>query len=181
MRTLLLRLAGATEPVEVRLGARDATSGALGLAEIGDAEREFEAIETHPGGGFLRLGGRVVRYQATRRGDSLLLWIDGEQHSVEIVPRTARRAGAGAGGSGPGGDVTAPMPGTVLKILVSEGDAFEAHQPLVIMESMKMEMTLSSPAQGKVRKVGCTVGELVDLGATLIAVEAATSAGQADG
>lgn len=181
MRTLLLQLAGASEPVEVRLGVRDTSSCATGLAEIGDAAREFEAVETHPGGGFLRLGGRVIRFQATRRGDSLLFWMDGEQHQVEIVPRTARRAGAGAGASGPGGDVTAPMPGTVLKILVSEGDAFEAHQPLVIMESMKMEMTLSSPAPGTVRSVGCTVGELVDLGATLIAVDAATSAGDADG
>lgn len=181
MRTLLLKLSGENEPVEVRLGARDGSSGGLGLVEIGGEDREFDAIETHAGGGFLRLGGRIVPYHAARRGDALLLWIDGEQHRVEIVPRTARRAGGGAAGAGPGGDVTAPMPGTVLKILVSEGDAFEAHQPLVIMESMKMEMTLSSPAPGKVRKVGCTVGELVDLGATLISVDTAETDGGGDG
>ncbi|KAB2945072.1 MAG: acetyl-CoA carboxylase biotin carboxyl carrier protein subunit, partial [Phycisphaerae bacterium] len=47
-------------------------------------------------------------------------------------------------------EVKAPMPGTILKILVKPGDVVTAHQPLVVMESMKMEMTLSASGAGRV-------------------------------
>jgi biotin carboxyl carrier protein len=62
------------------------------------------------------------------------------------------------------------MPGTVRKINVAPGDHFEAHQPLVVMESMKMEMSLSMPHPGTVAQLSCEVGQLVDMGAVLLRV-----------
>jgi biotin carboxyl carrier protein len=51
---------------------------------------------------------------------------------------------------------------------VAQGDTFAAHDPLVVLESMKMEMTLSAPAPGQVTAVRCAPGDLVEMGATLL-------------
>ena len=63
------------------------------------------------------------------------------------------------------------MPGTILKILIDEGETFAAHEPIIIMESMKMEMSLSAPHAGRVTKIECQVDQLVDMGAVLARLE----------
>jgi acetyl/propionyl-CoA carboxylase alpha subunit len=67
--------------------------------------------------------------------------------------------------------VTAPMPGTVLKVLVAEGDQVEARQPLVVLEAMKMETPLASPYAAVVRRVHVGEGDLVAGGAVLVELE----------
>ena len=51
------------------------------------------------------------------------------------------------------GDLRAPMPGSVLVVKVAEGDAVEAGQTLVVLESMKMELSIDAPADGTVAEV----------------------------
>jgi len=70
------------------------------------------------------------------------------------------------------GTITAPMPGTVLEVTVSEGDAVAEGQVLGMMEAMKMELSLKAPYAGQVTAVGAVAGEQVALGATLFVVEA---------
>ncbi len=75
---------------------------------------------------------------------------------------------------GPGTEqstVTAPMPGTVIRLLVAAGDAVKARQPLVVLEAMKMETPLSSPYDAVVRAVNVTEGEQVAGGAVLVELE----------
>ena len=48
--------------------------------------------------------------------------------------------------------VTAPMPGTVIKVLVAAGERVSARQPLVVLEAMKMETPLVSPYDATVRR-----------------------------
>ena len=60
------------------------------------------------------------------------------------------------------------MPGKVLKVLVAEGQAVEAGQPLIIIEAMKMETTLSAESPAVVKKIRARAGEMVDHGAVLI-------------
>jgi acetyl/propionyl-CoA carboxylase alpha subunit len=67
--------------------------------------------------------------------------------------------------------VTAPMPGTVIKVLVTEGDRVQAHQPLVVLEAMKMETPLPSPYEAVVRRVHVAEGDLVAGGAPLVELE----------
>lgn len=64
--------------------------------------------------------------------------------------------------------VTAPMPGKVISMLVAPGDTVTADQPLVILEAMKMEMTLKAPRDGTVSDVGAEEGALVDDGQALV-------------
>lgn len=115
--------------------------------------------------GVVRLGARVVPFYALRIGDRVDLWLNGEFYTFHRAE--ARRSGAGVA-LPPGGEVTAPMPGLILKVLVRPGDQVEAQAPLVQMESMKMQLTLPAAAAGRVEEVRCQPGQMVDLGAVLV-------------
>ena len=67
--------------------------------------------------------------------------------------------------------VTAPMPGTVIKVLVQPGATVEARQPLVVLEAMKMETPLVSPYDATVRAVYVSEGDRVAGGAVLVELE----------
>ncbi|HWL92986.1 MAG TPA: acetyl-CoA carboxylase biotin carboxyl carrier protein subunit [Phycisphaerae bacterium] len=98
--------------------------------------------------------------------------MDGRIHSFELVDRSAQRSGAASAQGNLAGDtVIAPMPGTILKIHVAAGDDISTHAPLIVMESMKMEMTLAAPRDGRVRAVSCEAGQLVEMGKLLLTLE----------
>jgi len=59
------------------------------------------------------------------------------------------------------GRVTAPLTGTVAKVMVSAGDRVEAGQVVVVLEAMKMEIAVEAPRGGLVTRVVCAVGDLV--------------------
>jgi acetyl/propionyl-CoA carboxylase alpha subunit len=67
--------------------------------------------------------------------------------------------------------VTAPMPGTVIKVLVAPGDQVQARQPLLVLEAMKMEMPVTAPHDGAVRNVHVAEGDRVAGGAVLVELE----------
>lgn len=71
------------------------------------------------------------------------------------------------------GHLTAPMPGSVVSVLVNAGDKVSKGQPLIIMEAMKMEHTIVAPFDGKVEAVYFAAKEQVKEGAELVALEAA--------
>ena len=67
--------------------------------------------------------------------------------------------------------VTAPMPGTVIRVLVAEGDEVAARQPLIVLEAMKMETPLTSPYEAVVKHVHVREGDRVAGGAVLVELE----------
>jgi acetyl/propionyl-CoA carboxylase alpha subunit len=68
-------------------------------------------------------------------------------------------------------EVTAPMPGTVIKVLVRPGEHVRARQPLLVLEAMKMETPLTAPYDALVRKVNVGEGDRVAGGAVLVELE----------
>jgi propionyl-CoA carboxylase alpha chain len=66
------------------------------------------------------------------------------------------------------GSLVAPMPGGVVRVLVVQGDAVLAGQPLVVVEAMKMEHQIHAPADGAVAEVFVQPGEQVDTGQVLL-------------
>jgi 3-methylcrotonyl-CoA carboxylase alpha subunit len=72
-----------------------------------------------------------------------------------------------------GGRLTAPMPGKVVAVMASSGQEVKKGEPLVIMEAMKMEHTISAPSDGLVEEVLYQVGDQVADGAPLLAFKAA--------
>ncbi|CAB3914909.1 MULTISPECIES: acetyl/propionyl/methylcrotonyl-CoA carboxylase subunit alpha [Achromobacter] len=69
-----------------------------------------------------------------------------------------------------GGGLTAPMPGKIISIAVKAGDSVAKGQPLLVMEAMKMEHTISAPADGKVEELFYAVGDQVTEGAELVSI-----------
>ena len=66
--------------------------------------------------------------------------------------------------------VTAPMPGTVLKVSVSEGAKVKKCQVLLILEAMKMENEIVSPADGTIASVNISTGARVNAGDILLTI-----------
>ena len=64
--------------------------------------------------------------------------------------------------------LSAPMHGLVVDVPVHEGDTVEKNQTLVVLESMKMQMQLRSPRDGKIAKVAIQPGNQVEKGALLV-------------
>jgi acetyl/propionyl-CoA carboxylase alpha subunit len=76
-----------------------------------------------------------------------------------------------AGGGGEAGAVTAPMPGTVIRVLVAPGDRVEARQQLAVLEAMKMETPVVAPYGGTVAVVHVAEGDAVAGGAALVELD----------
>jgi biotin carboxyl carrier protein len=84
--------------------------------------------------------------------------------------RRGRRDEAGASGSGPQ-RIAAPMPGKVVRVLVTTGEAVRARQPIVVVEAMKMENELRAGRDGTVAEIHVREGMSVDAGALLIVIQ----------
>ncbi len=106
--------------------------------------------------------------------------VDGRRYRVKLwVPDVAARPPAG-GGSGTGraprprsssgvvaggdGRVTVPMQGTIVKVLVSEGDTVEAGQTICVLEAMKMENPINTDRGGTVKELKVAVGDALGAG-----------------
>ncbi len=118
----------------------------------------------------------VVRLEVAGRRVQAV--VNATAHSVEVVVHGQRfvferpDVFAAHGTAAGQGSLTAPMPGTLLAVDVSEGDAVEEGQRLGVLEAMKMELALKAPFAGTVTTVGAATGEQVALGAVLFEVEA---------
>lgn len=81
--------------------------------------------------------------------------------------RSCSKAGSSAGAQG-SVVVKAPMPGTVVNVVVSAGQAVKAGDDLVFIEAMKMETPVKAPQDGTVATVDVAKGESVDSGKVLV-------------
>jgi acetyl/propionyl-CoA carboxylase alpha subunit len=73
------------------------------------------------------------------------------------------------------GSLVAPMPGNVIRVGAAVGDAVTAGQPLIWLEAMKMEHTITAPTDGVLTQLDVTTGQQVEVGAVLARVEAPES------
>jgi propionyl-CoA carboxylase alpha chain len=73
------------------------------------------------------------------------------------------------------GSLVAPMPGNVIRLGAAVGDTVTAGQPLIWLEAMKMEHTITAPTDGVLTELDVTTGQQVDVGALLARVEAPES------
>jgi 3-methylcrotonyl-CoA carboxylase alpha subunit len=104
-------------------------------------------------------------------GLDVLVSIGGESYRL-AKPPPPDVDGVGAGGtSAPGASLTAPMPGTVVRVLVGEGDEVEEGQLLLVLEAMKMEQPVAAPHAGRVVSLPYGEGALVPGGVVLAEIE----------
>jgi acetyl-CoA/propionyl-CoA carboxylase, biotin carboxylase, biotin carboxyl carrier protein len=94
-----------------------------------------------------------------------------ERRPVKLWHEGMAASAAAAVGAAVSGELTAPMQGTILKVLVATGDQVAAGDPLIVLEAMKMETTISAPREGTVMSIGVAAGETAGAGQVLVVVE----------
>ena len=107
------------------------------------------------------------QHLAIRRGDTLYLQFAGELRSVQRVDPIAE---AQAGHQQHGG-LSAPMNGSIVRVLVAAGQTVEAGTALVVLEAMKMEHSIRAAHAGVVKALYCVEGEMVAEGAVLVELD----------
>ena len=159
----------ASVPFRLTCGGREVTvtvCPSAGTVAVGDAE-PVRASAVREGGELrVRHGDRDLRFARALDGDTLWLAADGGAWAV--AEHSLLEGGAGAAGAG--GPITSPMPGTVLVVKAAVGDAVTAGQPLLVVEAMKMEHTITATADGVVAEIPVRAGHQVALNQTLAVV-----------
>ncbi len=100
-----------------------------------------------------------------------VLLVDGRAVKLWHSSMAASASAAVHGGVAAAGDVMAPMQGTVVKVEVSGGEAVEAGSPLLVLEAMKMETTITAAGSGTVASVEVEAGQTVRSGQVLVRIE----------
>jgi 3-methylcrotonyl-CoA carboxylase alpha subunit len=116
----------------------------------------------------LQVGDAQHRATAVFQGEHLHLFTTARHLELAYIDKLAH-AGESAD---EGGRLTAPMPGKVISILVQAGATVSKGEPLLVMEAMKMEHTITAPADGTISLVHYGVGDQVAEGDALVAIEA---------
>jgi acetyl-CoA/propionyl-CoA carboxylase, biotin carboxylase, biotin carboxyl carrier protein len=162
------RLGGpAAVPFRLACGGREVTVRVTGASVTVD-EADPVRVAARRDGNRLEVtyGGRVTSFLRAQDGDTLWLAVNGQAWAVEehSLLESAEVAAAG------GGPVTSPMPGTVLVVKAAPGDVVTAGAPLVVVEAMKMEHTVTAPVDGVVTELHVRAGQQVALNQPLAVV-----------
>jgi len=156
-----LKRPGESREFEVEIIGRE---GAAMRVRV-DGEEIATEVEPAPGGGaIIRLGDDRIRVYGVRDRNSIL--VAAGPATFTFVPVEGRGRHGARGLAAP--EISAPMPGKVLKVLVAEGDAIGEGQALIVLEAMKMETTLYAESPATVKKIRAAAGAMVDHGAVLI-------------
>jgi pyruvate carboxylase subunit A/propionyl-CoA carboxylase alpha chain len=123
-------------------------------------------VSAQPDRVVLSVAGVERPFDVARYGDDV--FVDSPLGPVQLValPRFPDPDAAVAQGS-----LLAPMPGSVLRVGAAEGDTVTAGQPLIWLEAMKMEHTVTAPSDGVLAELNVAPGQQVDVGAVLARVE----------
>ena len=122
---------------------------------------------TRIGDGLVHVGEAPAR-RAWGAADGATRWVflDGAIYVIESARGAVRPRRRAHGDS-----LAAPMPATVRKIHVKEGDTVAAGDVLIVLDAMKMELPIRAPRAGRVAQLHCSEGELVQPGIPLVALE----------
>ena len=126
----------------------------------------YDVLAASPAQVTLAEHGVTTTYDVAVHGDRVEVDAPGSHVRLRRVPRFVDPAAAAAAGS-----LLAPMPGTVITVLVAEGDRVEAGAPVLVLEAMKMQHTVSAPASGTVIELDVKAGVQVAAGEVLAVVE----------
>ena len=135
------------------------------LLAVGGAEAQPLSWQPQADGATeLRWGSERLRAQVWPQGEALQVFTPQGATRIERVDPLAHAGETAA----EGGRLTAPMPGKVLSFAVQAGDAVRQGQPLAVMEAMKMEHTITAPADGTVAELLYAPGDQVAEGSELL-------------
>ena len=112
---------------------------------------------------WLEIDGRKHKAVATKVGDVWWVHVMGHTLQFEVIE-------SGASSSDDDGGLSAPMPGKILEVHVSEGQVVSAGDVLMVMEAMKMEHKIVAGSDGVIEAIYYSVGDQVSQGAELLSI-----------
>jgi glutaconyl-CoA/methylmalonyl-CoA decarboxylase subunit gamma len=118
----------------------------------------------------VRVGGQVVDFAMQGRPPDIEVCTTGFRSRVRVESERMRSVDRRGSPKSESGDriIKSPMPGRVVRVLVSKGDAVRAGQGLVVLEAMKMENEVRARASGTIAQVHVDPGTTVDRNAVLV-------------
>jgi acetyl-CoA/propionyl-CoA carboxylase, biotin carboxylase, biotin carboxyl carrier protein len=126
----------------------------------------------------VQLEERTIPVEVDGKRFSVRVWLPETPAAGDAAGRGGSRGGkvskprvAAGGGAGGDGTVSAPMQGTIVKVLVAQGDTVEPGQSLLVLEAMKMENHINAEGGGTVKEVRVAAGDTVGTGDVLIVIE----------
>ncbi len=128
---------------------------------------ELEIISVDAGKISLSSNGIARVYEIAEAGDQMFIHSASGDTTIHRLPRHPRPAGASQHET-----ANSPMPGQVLRILVSEGQQVKTGDSLVVLEAMKMEQTIRTTINGRVQSVLVKTGQVVAPGQMLVEIGA---------
>jgi acetyl/propionyl-CoA carboxylase alpha subunit len=164
-----VHIEGTKRTVEIEpLGAREFR------ARLDDQTMSADAVEIGAGTFSILLAGHAFEARVSRDGhgeSDLLVRCAGRDFRVQVRDPRSWRAGRRAAieAAGPQ-QVVAPMPGKVVRLLVSVGETVEAGRGLVVVEAMKMQNEIRAPKSGRVERVLVAEGQAVRTQETLLVI-----------
>ena len=114
-----------------------------------------------------KIDGKLMSAHIYRHDNMFSLY---RNHKVINIHR--HMAGIDDEAQGGNGNIVAGMPGRIIDILVKNGDSVEKDQPLLIMEAMKMEMTIRADCDGIIEKLGVSANDQIGEGELLVSIAA---------
>jgi biotin carboxyl carrier protein len=132
---------------------------------------EIDAVLARPDVLSLCFGNKAYEVKCERVAGDLHLWVGSARFAAEVRdPRSLRGRGRTVDDHGPR-KLTAPMPGKIVRVLVSEGAEVEAGAGVLVVEAMKMQNEIKSPKKGTVQRILVSQGAAVNAGDVLAIVE----------
>ena len=142
-------------------------SGKSYRATFGEKTVEVEILQAGDGKLDLLIDGR--RITAYVSSDNAKRWVTVNGRTI-VLTRSSGARSRGHGHHHAAGEMTAPMPGQVRAVNVSEGEMVTKGQTLMLLEAMKMEIRIQSPQNGVVKKLVVKQGQTVEREQVLIEI-----------
>lgn len=131
----------------------------------------WQISEVEPGLYSILDGTRSLEARVSRNHTGFIVDLDGRVLSIELEDPRELRKGARHHGRHGRADISAPMPGKVVRILVAAGDTVEEGQGLIVVEAMKMQNELKASKGGKVVAIAAKEGANIAAGQVLVTLE----------
>lgn len=137
-------------------------------AFLGDEEIPFTASVISSNSYSMIIDGQSKVIYVAESNSNLFVHLDGQVMKLDKVTGDKNSFGAAGEIFGAKDEVSTPMPGKIVKVLVAVGEKVTLKQALVIVESMKMENKIVSPTDGEIKSIHFSEGDLVEPGQPII-------------
>src|SRR5262249_41790972 len=139
-------------------------------ARIGDRTYSLQVRMVEPGVYWFNDSSRSIEITVTAAPEGYSVSVSGHHLPIEILDARAALKKAAHGHDGLA-ELRAPMPGKIVKLLLTEGSEVKANQGILVMEAMKMQNEIKSPKSGVLKKLHIGEGVPVSAGDLLASVE----------